>query len=56
MGHRLTLLFGRAISRRFAGKVIAKRTGYAYTTIRRELPDMVNRGLLTHGPKGYRRA
>ncbi len=38
-------------------KKIARRSGYAYSArLRSTLADLVRRGILTHGPDGYRRA
>jgi DNA-binding MarR family transcriptional regulator len=40
----------------YQGKALASRAGYKYTTVRPVLPGMVRRGLLIHGPDGYRLA
>jgi hypothetical protein len=37
-------------------KQIARQAGYAYSTVRRELPDLIRGGLVAQGPDGYRRA
>lgn len=45
------------VGKTLPGKQIASRSGYSYgARIRLVLADMTRRGLLTHGPDGYRRA